>query len=111
MQPVRNHKKTGAEIKDMFVTLQKTKAPPLKILSGDEALENEKKAVYEIDAIQPTTKTGKKRWQYLHNTPCIKVLSEKDYMSHKDGLTTVIRFVRFIEEETSEELLDDLLPE
>lgn len=112
MQPVRAHKVTGAEMKERMSLFQRAKAPPLKLFRGNNSdVAEAKKVVYEIETIKPSTEAGRRRWQYLHNTPCIKVIAEKDYMSHKDGLTTVIRFMRFVEEETSEDLVDDLLPE
>jgi len=112
MQPVRNHKKTGAEIAKKLAPLQRAKVPPLKLFSGnDDETDDARKVSYEIDTIRPGTTDGKKRWNFLHNSSSIKVIAEKDYMSHRDGLTTVIRFMRFVDDETEDELMEDLLPE
>lgn len=112
MQVIRNHKQTGAEIASKLAPLQRAKSPPLALFTGnDDETGEARKISYEIDTIRPGTPEGKKRWNFLHNSPSIKVVAEKDYMSHRDGLTTVIRFMRFVDDETKDELMEDLLPE
>jgi len=107
-------KKTGAEIKSLISRLQPARKTQLRVFRDDDdaAPGSTVKVIHKITTIQPDTRTGAKTWEELHNDPNIVINAEKDYMSHKDGLKTVIRYTIYKREEPPqdpEDMAADLL--
>ena len=103
--------KTGGEIKTAFSQFQRSKMPPLRILDEESAVAQEARAVYKIETIEPDTRYGARRWGELHNDSDVRIIAEKDYMRHRDGLKTVIRYVMYIKEVDLDALADELMPD
>jgi hypothetical protein len=108
-QPLKQ--KTGVEIQAAMDRLQLAKTPIFQFIRTAAQPGKKTKVVYEIETIEPDTRRGALRWKELHNNPSVRVIAEKDYMSHRDGLKTVIRYAITTEEPDPEDLIEDLMPE
>lgn len=105
-------RKVGAEIRDLLQSLQRAKATPLTLFQvEDEGLSGVKtQTVYKIVTLAPDTKFGADLWKELHNDPNISIIAEKDYMSHRDGLKTVVRYAEIVRAYDPDVLVDELMP-
>lgn len=104
-------KKVGEEIRSLMGSLQRSKAAPLRLFKSDEdaATGRKVRVVYRIVTLEPDTRAGTELWEKLHNDDNITIITEKDYMSHRDGLKTVIRYAETVEEHDPDELAEELM--
>jgi len=108
-------RKTGEEIKSLITRIQPARQTQLKMFRGGRDQDgpgHRTKITHKILTIQPDTVEGARKWAELHNREDVVVNCEKDYMSHRDGLKTVIRYAIYTTEEIAEDpetLAEDLL--